>query len=85
MWHKSSSAFILADSIPLFSKYFVEWKYLDSFKRFEFFSFYPSQYFPEDMAKYKELEKLILTSFEPLLTQLKRDQDYYKAVGPFEY
>lgn len=69
------------DGIPMhrgYSKYLVEWKYLDHFKRFEFFSFYPNQNFPKDMGELKALEKLILTSFEPIVSELKRDQEYYK-------
>ncbi|MDX2361391.1 MAG: hypothetical protein QNK23_11340 [Crocinitomicaceae bacterium] len=67
------------------SRYLVEIKNEFEIKKFEFYSFYPSQNFPEDMKKYSELEKLILTSFKPLVESLKFSQDCYKNLGPFKY
>ncbi len=72
--------FIESDGRPMhraMTKYLVEVKKGDIIKRFEFYSYYPSQQFPDNMDKFKAFEKLIRTSFEPLLKDLKRDQKYY--------
>ncbi len=69
----------------LMTKYLVEIKKGDIIKRFEFYSYYPSQQFPEDMDKYKAFEKLIRTSFEPLLKNLKHDQEFYNDRFGYEY
>lgn len=67
------------------SRYLIEIKEFDSIKRFEFYSFYPSPEFPEDMTTYKALEKLLLSSFAPLAEKLKYDQKRHQNLGPFEY
>lgn len=67
------------------SQYLIEIKKDGIVQRFEFYSFYPDQHFPADMASYKKVEKLLLLSFEPLLKRLKFEQEYYKSLGPFEY
>jgi hypothetical protein len=56
------------------SRYLVEIKKDGKIDKFEFFSFYPRQSFPDNMNKYKNFEKLILTSFPPFYQKLKDEQ-----------
>ena len=78
----ASDALILGHSI---SKYFVELKNEKSINRFEFYSQYPSNNFPSNMKQYCEFEKLMLTSFNPLIEQLKKSQENHHYLGPFDY
>jgi hypothetical protein len=65
--------------------YFIEIKIDRENKKIEFFTFYPSQSFAENMMEYKNFEKLILTSFPPLLEKLRNDQQYYNNRLNYEY
>ena len=57
--------------------YLIEIKIDGEQKRIEFFTFYPIQSSSEDMFEYINFEKLILTSFPPLLEKLRNDQQFY--------
>jgi hypothetical protein len=65
--------------------YLIEIKIDGEQKKIEFFTFYPSQSFAENMMEYKNIEKLILTSFPPLLEKLKNDQQFYNNRLNYEY
>ncbi|MHC1778076.1 MAG: hypothetical protein AB9834_21930 [Lentimicrobium sp.] len=56
------------------SRYLVEIKKNGKIDRFEFFSFYPRQSFPDNMKEYENFEKIILTSFPPLYQKLQDEQ-----------
>jgi len=76
------------DSAPMHhpkTTYFVEIMDDGKQEKIEFYTFYPSQSFSEDMIVYKEFEKLILTSFHPLLEKLGNDQQFYKYRFNYEY
>jgi len=76
------------DAAPMehpITTYFIEMKIEGKNKKIEFYTFYPSQSFGEDMMDYKNLEKLILTSFPPLLEKLRNDQQFYKYRLNYEY
>jgi hypothetical protein len=65
--------------------YLIEIKIDGEQKKIEFFTFYPSQSFAENMMEYKKFEKLILTSFPPLLEKLRNDQKFYNYRLNYEY
>jgi hypothetical protein len=65
--------------------YFIEIKMNGVQKKFEFYTFYPSQSFADDMMDYKNFEKFILTSFPPLFEKLNDDQQFYKYRLKNEY
>lgn len=75
---------IMMGGIPI-SLYLIEIKNNKEIKRYRFYSHFPDPYFPEDMKDYKNIERIIYTSFNVLEKKLRIYQDYYKDRCKFEY